>query len=392
MTPTSPSWLRSLSDLSWRLLVVAGFLILLGLAAARLRLIFLPVLAAIILATSLLPAKRWLRRRGLSNTLAAVVVVGGAALLLAAVAGGVAATFVEDFQELNFDIEEGLEKLGEGVAATLGVPDETINEAIDDIVEEARGSAGTLAGGLFSGVLVLAEVVAGAVLLVVLLFLIVKDAERMQRAIARRMGRAQRRDFLAISNAIWTTLGRYFRGIVAVAFVDAVLIGIGLAIIGVPFVLPLAVLTFFGAFIPIIGAILAGVAAVLVALAAEGVGAAIGVGVLVLAVQQLEGNLLAPLIVGRAVSLHPAVILVAVAIGATLWGILGAFVAVPVTTVGFTLVDYYTTTRPNARRAPAQGSAAPLKGAQGTMEREVSPSWALRALRSRWRALGRGGR
>ncbi len=178
----------------------------------------------------------------------------------------------------------------------------------------------------------------------------------------------------------------------AVAFVDAVLIGIGLAIIGVPFVLPLAVLTFFGAFIPIIGAILAGVAAVLVALAAEGVGAAIGVGVLVLAVQQLEGNLLAPLIVGRAVSLHPAVILVAVAIGATLWGILGAFVAVPVTTVGFTLVDYYTTTRPNARRAPAQRSAAPLKGAQGTMEREVSPSWALRALRSRWRGLGRGGR
>ena len=355
MTPTSPNWLRGLSELSARLLVVAAFLILLGLAAARLRLIFLPVLAAIILATALLPGKRWLRHRGLSNTLATVVIVAGAALLLAGVAAGVAATIVEDFHQLNFDIEEGLEKLGSGVADALGVPDETIDNAVSDVIDRARGNAGTLAGGLFSGVVVLAEVVAGAVLLVVLLFMIVKDAERMQRAIARRLDHSQRRDFLAISNAVWTTLGRYFRGIAAVAFVDAALIGIGLAIIGVPFALPLAVLTFFGAFIPIVGAILAGVAAILVALASEGLGPAIGVGILVLAVQQLEGNVLAPTIVGRAVSLHPAVVLVAVGIGATLWGILGAFVAVPVTAIAMVLVDYYTA-RPadGRRRRPSQ--------------------------------------
>ena len=353
MTPTSPNWLRGLSELSARLLIVAAFLILLGLAAARLRLIFLPVLAAIILATALLPAKRWLRHRRLSNTLATVVVVGGAALLLAGVAAGVAATIVEDFHEINFDIEEGFEKLGAGVADALGVPDETVDNAVNDVIDRARGNAGTLAGGLFSGVIVLAEVVAGAVLLVVLLFMIVKDAERMQRAIARRLGHDQRRDFLAISNAVWTTLGGYFRGIAAVAFVDAVLIGIGLAIIGVPFALPLAVLTFFGAFIPIVGAILAGVAAILVALASEGLGPAIGVGILVLAVQQLEGNVLAPMIVGRAVSLHPAVILVAVGIGATLWGILGAFVAVPITAIAMVLIDYYTTRPADGRRRRA---------------------------------------
>ena len=358
MTPTSPAWLRGLSELSARLLVVAAFLILLGLAAARLRLIFLPVLAAIILATALLPAKRWLRHRRLSNTLATVVVVAGAALLLAGVAAGVAATIVEDFHQLNFDIEEGIEKLGAGVADALGVPEETIDNAVSDVIDRARGNAGTLAGGLFSGVVVLAEVVAGAVLLVVLLFMIVKDAERMQRAIARRLDHGQRRDFLAISNAVWTTLGRYFRGIAAVAFVDAVLIGIGLAIIGVPFALPLAVLTFFGAFIPIVGAILAGIAAILVALASEGLGPAIGVGILVLAVQQLEGNVLAPTIVGRAVSLHPAVVLVAVGIGATLWGILGAFVAVPVTAIAMVLVDYYTARPADGRRRRRQASAA----------------------------------
>lgn len=358
MTSSSPRWLRSLSELSLRLLIIAGLLIFLALAAARLRLIFLPVLAAIILATALLPAKRWLRRRGLSNTLAAVVVVGGAAILLGLLAAGVSATIVEDFQALNFDIEEGLEKFGSGVAEALGVPDETVDDAIDDVIEAVRGNAGTVAGGLFSGVLVLAEVIAGGVLMVVLLFMIVKDAERMQRTIGRRLGPGARRDFLAISSASWLTLGGYFRGVMAVALVDAVLIGIGLAIIGVPFVLPLAVLTFFGAFIPVIGAILTGAAAFLVALAAEGTGAAIGVAVLVVAVQQIEGNVLSPLIVGRAVALHPAVVLIAVATGGALWGILGAFVAVPITAIAMTLIDYYTA-RPRTRFAAANDTAPP---------------------------------
>ncbi len=338
----SPIWLRSFSDIAWRLLVVAGLLILLGLAAARLRLIFLPLLAAIILATALLPAKRALRRRGWPNTLATIVVVGGAAVALAAVGAGAAATVAADFNELNIDIENGFSRLAEGIADSLGIPQERIDSAIDDVIEAARGNAGTLAGGLFSGVLVLAEVVAGGALMLVLLFMIVKDAEQMQRAIARRLQRGSRRGFLALSSSIWTTLGGYFRGVLAVALIDGVLIGIGLAIIGVPFALALAVLTFFGAFIPVIGAILAGVAAVLVALATEGVGAAIGVGVLALAVQQIEGNVLAPMILGRAVSLHPAVILIAVAVGGALWGILGAFVAVPVATIAVTLLDHYT--------------------------------------------------
>ena len=342
MTSSSPVWLRSFSDLAWRLLVVAGLLILLGLAAARLRLIFLPLLAAVILATALLPAKRWLRRRGWPNTLAAIVVVGGAALLLAAIGASAAATVAADFNELNLDIENGFSRLAESVADTLGIPQEQVDEAIDDVIQAARGNAGTLAGGLFSGVVVLAEVVAGGALLIVLLFLIVKDAEQMQRAIARRLHTGSRRSFLTLSTSIWTTLGGYFRGMLAVALIDGVLIGIGLAAIGVPFALALAALTFFGAFIPVIGAILAGAAAVLVALATEGTGAAIGVAVLVLAVQQLEGSLLAPMILGRAVSLHPAIILIAVAVGGALWGILGAFVAVPITTVGVTLLDYYT--------------------------------------------------
>lgn len=128
---------------------------------------------------------------------------------------------------------------------------------------------------------------------------------------------------MALSNALWTKLGGYFRGVVAVATIDAVFIGLGLVVIGVPFALPLAVLTFFGAFIPIVGAVLTGVVAFLIALATEGVTAAVAVGALVLIVQQVEGNLLSPFIVGRAVSLHPGVIILSVAIGGRCGGFWG---------------------------------------------------------------------
>ncbi len=342
MGTLSPRWLRAVSEACLRILVVAAALILLGLAMDRLRVIVLPLLAAIILATALMPLKHRLVRRGLPNTQATVVVVGSAIAVLGAIGYGTVEGLAADFDELEVDIQAGFTQAVESVGGWFGLSEEQTDEAIDDILEGIRGNAGTVAGGLFSGVLVAFEIVAGAILLVVLMFLIVKDAERMQWEIARRLGGEHRHDFLLLTTGLWETLGRYFRGVAIVAFMDAFFIGIGLVIIGIPFALPLAVLTFFGAFIPVIGAVLAGLAAFLIALATEGVTAALIVGGLVLAVQQIEGNVLAPYIVGRQVSLHPAVILLAVATGGTLWGILGAFVAVPVTVIAVAIVDFYT--------------------------------------------------
>lgn len=364
MSSLAPRWLQTVSELGLRLIVIAGFLILLGLAIDRLRLIFLPLLAALILSSALLPAKHLLMRRGINNALSAIAVVIAGLAALGAIGYFTIDTLTSEFAELEVDIEAGFTEVLQSIGDWAGISDEEIDEAIDDVLESARGNADTIAGGIFSGVRLAAELLAGIILLVVLTFLLVKDAESMQRAITHRLSGRHRRDFLVLSGGLFNTLGRYFRGVTIVAFMDAILIGIGLVAIGIPFALPLAVLTFFGAFIPVIGAVLAGLAAFLIALATDGVTAALIVGGLVLAVQQIEGNVLAPIIVGRSISLHPILVILAVSTGGALWGIMGAFVAVPLTAIAAALLDFYTgkgqfaARRRKATRPPPSAEAA----------------------------------
>ncbi len=162
----------------------------------------------------------------------------------------------------------------------------------------------------------------------------------MWQAITGRLGTRASAHVDHAGRRAWTTLGGFVRGTAIVAAVDAVLIGTAVAVLGVPFALPLAALTFAGAFLPIVGAVVAGAIAVLVALATQGVVTAlILLGVVVL-VQQVEGDVLQPIVLGRAVSLHPVVILLAVAGGAALGGIVGAFLAVPVVAVASAVMGY----------------------------------------------------
>ncbi len=342
MTSLAPRWLQTISEFALRAIVVAGFLILLGLALDRLRLIFLPLLAALILTSALLPAKHILMRRGVPNAVAAIAVVIAGLAALGAIGYFTVSTLTSEFDELEVDIEAGFTEVLQSIGDWAGVSDAEVDDAIDDVLDSVRGNADTIAGSVFSGVRLAAEVLAGVILLAVLTFLLVKDAESIQRGIARRIGRRRRRDFLLLTSGLFDMLGRYFRGVTIVAFMDALLIGVGLVIIGIPFALPLAVLTFFGAFIPVIGAVLAGLAAFLIALATEGVTAALIVGGLVLAVQQIEGNVMAPFILGRSISLHPMLVILAVATGGALWGIMGAFVAVPLTAIAVALLDFTT--------------------------------------------------
>ncbi len=356
MTSYAPRWLQTISEVALRVIVVAAFLILLGLAIDRLRLIFLPLLAALILSSALLPAKHFLIRRGFNSLLStvAVVIVGLAAL--GVIGYFTVTTLTSEFAELEVDIELGFTEVVQSVGDWAGMSDEQVDDAIDDVLASVRGNGDTIAGGIFSGVRLAAEMLAGVILLAVLVFLLVKDAESMQRAIAQRLGESHRRDFLVLTTGLFETLGLYFRGITIVAFMDAFLIGVGLVIIGVPFALPLAVLTFFGAFIPVIGAVLAGLAAFLIALATEGVTAALIVGGLVLAVQQIEGNVMAPFILGRSIKIHPLLVILAVATGGALWGIMGAFVAVPLTAIAMSLLDFYTKSGRYAVRTRSRGS------------------------------------
>jgi len=139
---------------------------------------------------------------------------------------------------------------------------------------------------------------------------------------------------------VWTALGQYVWSQAAVALVDAIFIGLGVWILGVPFALPIAVLTFFGGFVPIVGAFVAGAIATLVALVSGGIWTAVGVLAIVLVVQQLEGNVLQPILVGRTMKIHAAVVIAAVALGGTLFGIIGAFLAVPAVAVVQVIAQY----------------------------------------------------
>jgi predicted PurR-regulated permease PerM len=176
--------------------------------------------------------------------------------------------------------------------------------------------------------------VAGILLTLPLTFFFVKDGRRIATWLTDRMvPPAHRTLAFGVEEKAWQTLGGYLRGTALMGVIEGTIIGVTLVLIGAPLVLPLAVLTFFGAFFPLVGATLAGIVAGLVVLAANGLADALIVGAVVVAVQQLDGDVLAPFVLGRAVRLHPLVILLALTAGAVLGGAVGAFLAVPTTAV-----------------------------------------------------------
>jgi len=174
---------------------------------------------------------------------------------------------------------------------------------------------------------VIGNAVVTLVLALVLAFFFLKDGPKFLPWLRKWTGESTGRHVSEVSDRVWTALGQYVWSQAAVALVDAVFIGLGVWILGVPFALPIAVLTFFGGFVPIIGAFVAGAIATLVALVSGGIWTAVGVLAIVLVVQQLEGNVLQPILVGRTMKIHAAVVIAAVALGGTLFGIIGAFLA-----------------------------------------------------------------
>jgi putative heme transporter len=192
---------------------------------------------------------------------------------------------------------------------------------------------------------------------VLLCFFLLKDGAGMWAWVLRLVRKGSREDTDEVGKRVYTALAGYVRGIAMVGLVDAVLIAIALLIIGVPLVVPLAVITFFAAFVPLIGAFVAGLLAVLVALVSGGlVDALLVLGAIIL-VQQVEGHLLYPLLMSRAVHLHPAVIVVALAAGGILAGIIGVFLAVPVAGV-ISVVLQYAQDRPPPQTPLTESPAA----------------------------------
>lgn len=329
-----PAWLDRGAAWTWRLLLLLGAAVLAIWGMATLALVTLPVIVALILATLCVPAAEWLERRGLAPALAALIVVVGGLAAIVGIVIALVPSFVEQILALRPTVDAGVESVLTWLEdGPFNYDRERIDELLESVSDRASSSSSRIFSGVLSGAAAVANGVAALALMVVLLFFFVKDREELTGWLLARTSPRYRDTVAAVGRRSWSALAGYVRGTATIALIDAAGIGIGLAILQIPLVLPLALLVFLGAFIPVIGALLAGMIAVLVALADGGITSALLVLALILLVQQVEGNVLQPVIMRRAVALHPVVVLLALAAGAGIAGIVGAFLSVPVAAV-----------------------------------------------------------
>jgi predicted PurR-regulated permease PerM len=342
------------SELGWRFLVVVAAVAVLAYALWYVRLVALPAFLALLLSTILVPPAMALRRRGLRPALATAIVFVAGLLVAAGVGALVLPAFAREVGTLSDTITGGAQELGRLVAGTFGLSHAQVQSAIDGLSRRLHASGGEIASGVLSGAVIVGQVVAAALLTLVLLFFYVKDGPRLWRWTVRLFPASLRPRVDHAGRTSWSVLSAYVRGQVLVATVDAVFIGVGLAIIGLPLVLPLAVLIFIAAFVPIVGAFTAGAAAILIALVSKGAGAALAVLAINLVVQQLEGNVLYPMIMRKTIELHPVATLLIVGAGGVVAGIIGALVAVPIAAVIATVLPILRGHEPPPALDPAE--------------------------------------
>lgn len=329
-----------LATRSLQIIVVVALAVALIWGMLQITLVVIPVLLALILASAFAPVMTWMRSRGVPSILATLIALFTIVLLLAGVGWLIVWAVRDQWDSLYSQAEAGAQQLWEWVQSLpFGIDQQQIDEwiaSIQDFITSAQFGSGAIAG-----VSVVANFATGFVLLVVVLFFFLKDGPQMWEFLLRPFRGSAEARARRIGDKTVTTLGAYVRGTASVALVDAIGIGIGLWILGVPLALPLAVLVFLLAFIPIVGATLAGVLAALVALVSNGlVNALLVVGVVVL-VNQLEGNFLQPVLMGRSMKLHSFVILIALTVGTVVGGIVGAVLAVPITAVAWGIVQVW---------------------------------------------------
>lgn len=329
--PEVPGWLRTAAAVSWRLLVVAGALYIVLYLLAHLRVIVLPVIVALLVTTLLLPPARWLRRRGLGEALAAALVMVGSIVALGLIIAAVAPSVAGQTDELGTGVEDGIQEVSDVLSKPpFNLSQREIKRRVEDGINRLQENSGPLTEGVQSGAVIFGEIVTGLIITVLLTFFFLKDGRQMWDWLVGLLGAKRRKDFDEVGTRVFDALSGYVRGIALVGLVDAILIGIALLVVGVPLVVPLMLLTFFAAFLPLIGAFLAGLAAVMIALVDGGLTSALLIFGAVVLVQQVEGHLLYPLLMGRTVHLHPAVIILSLGVGGILAGIIGVFLAVPV--------------------------------------------------------------
>lgn len=332
--PSAAVWGRR----AWTVIGVAILLIGLVYVSSQVSLILTPFVLALFPAALLDPLASRLRRTRLPNAVVAFLILLLLLTILVGAGAFITVALIDQLPAIIDSVIAGLDQLERSVDWSV-LPGDI--EGVRDLVAEA-GNALASGAALTQGILAaeaLSSFVTGLVLALVVLFFFLRDGRRIWQAFLDFIPeRHQARVDVIAAESFWT-IGAFFRAQLLVALVDALFIGLGLWALGVPLVLPLSVLVLVGGLVPIVGGFVSGAVAVAVALADGGPLTAVLVLAVVLLVQQLEGNVLEPYIQGRIISLHPLVIILSVAAGTILMGILGAFLAVPVVAVIARLID-----------------------------------------------------
>ncbi|KGH46135.1 hypothetical protein IN07_13650 [Modestobacter caceresii] len=329
-----PYGLRVAAAWSWRTVAVVAALYLLLRAAGYVAVAIVPVIVALLLAALLQPGAAFLRHRGWPTSLAALTMLVVGVGVVAGIVTLVVEEFVAGYADLVSQVDEGLTQVQDFVTRTFPVTDGQITDALESASQAVADNQDVLTSGALTTAATVGEVLTGALLTLFTLFFFLMDGRQIWLWVVGLTPANSQAYLDEAARRSWRTLISYVRATVGVAAFDAVFIGIGLVFLGTPLVVPLAALVFLGAFIPIIGSFLAGTVSVLVTLVAVGpVRALIALGIIVL-IMQLESHVLQPLLLGRAVSVHPLAVVLGIAAGLLIGGIFGALIAVPVIACG----------------------------------------------------------
>jgi predicted PurR-regulated permease PerM len=318
-----PPLLVDLAGWGWRLLLLALVAVLLLRVAETLYLVSLPTAAALLLTALLSPLVSALRRWGLSRGSSTAIAVVGMLLVVTAVLTWVVQRAVSEVPTLSDALERAVRQ--------LPLSNDTLLRLRDQLVGYLQSGSGSFATGVLSGLQAVAEVLTGMVLTLLLTIILLTDGDRMWTWLVTRLPVPARPRAVRAGAPAWSRLSGWVRGTVVIAVFHALVVTVTLLLLRVPLVAPLAVLVFLGSFVPLVGAVLAGGLAVLVAFATHGLVSAIVLIVVLLIDNQVEAHALQPFLVGRYVRLHPFVVAVVITAGALVAGLAGALLAVPFT-------------------------------------------------------------
>lgn len=331
-SPDVPRWLRVGAGWAWRLLLLAALLYVAGRVAALLYLVIVPFAAAILLTALLQPMTARLRRLGLGplaatwcTLLLAFAVIGGIVWLVTTRVEAEYPALVAQVGRTSTQIQHWL------ASSPFHIKTGNLAKLSDNLVNYLSQHRSTVEGAALIGGRIVVELLAGIVLCFFISFFLIKDGERIWAWLISGFSQQRGRRADLAGHAAWHAVVYYVRGTVAVAAIHAVVMGVTLTIIGSPLVAPLAVFMFLAAFVPLAGVLIAGTAAILIVLAAKGLIAAVIVLAVMVVMNQLEGHLLQPQVVGKMVRLHPLAVILVLAVAGVVAGIAGAVVAVPIT-------------------------------------------------------------